>query len=303
MKKGMILLLCVLVLLGAGCMARKSQDAPRVYELYFRVADLENAAGGDAIAAEFSGISLDAEMESETLVETLMKALLAGPSGEKLASPFPGNAKLQSVRISAGRAIVDMSTAYGTMSGVELSMADYCIALTLTQIPEVRSVTITVNGRALAHRSAQTFTAREVLISSAEDVVVTVEATLYFYNESGQMVPEQRVLELYEGDTRAETLVVALMHGPETRGLSRSMPEGFAVQSVWVKDERCYVSLSSAMLENLPEEIALSVPLKALINSLLSLENVEEVQFLVDGEATENIGDMNVSQTFAEEMR
>ena len=202
---------------------------------------------------------------------------------------------------SSVRAIVDMSAGYGMMSGVELTMADYCIALTLTQIPEVRSVTITVNGRALSHRSAQTFSARDVLISSAEDVVATVDVELYFCSEYGILIPERRVLDLYEGDTRAEALVAALVRGPEGKKLLPSLPEGFDVQSVWVKDGCCYVNLSLTMLEALPENTDLSLSLEALSGSLLSLENVEEVHFLVEGEAAEEIGGVDVSRTFAKE--
>ena len=68
-----------------------------------------------------------------------------------------------------------------------------------------------------------------------------------------------------------------------------SFPDGFAVQSVWVKDGTCYVNFSSAMLHALPREISTGLPSQALRASLLSLENVWEVKFLVDGEMVTNL--------------
>ncbi|MBE6962322.1 MAG: hypothetical protein E7445_07715 [Ruminococcaceae bacterium] len=295
-------LLCGLLLLCTGCgFAQKEEPASvPVYDLYFRVANLGSATGADAIAVQPSDIAVDAEADASRLAEELMDALLSGPRDASLRSPFPAETALRSVRISGGHATVDMTPAYAALSGVELAMADYCITLTLTQIPEVRSVQTTVNGGLLAYRSSQNFTARDVLISSAEDVVATVEVTLYFCDINSFLIGERRTLELYEGDTRAEALVEALSKGPEGTEMFSSFPEGFAVQSVWVKDGVCYVNFASAMLKALPPEINTVLPTQALRASLRSLENIREVRFLVDGEVAADIDDVRKTELTAE---
>ena len=304
MKRIFALLLCGLLLLCEGCAFVKNEGAESapVYDLYFRVAHLGSATGADAITVQPSGIAVDADADAAQLAQKLMGALLAGPQDAALRSPFPVGTILRSVCISGGHATVDLSSAYATLAGVELAMADYCITLTLTQVPEIRSVQTTVNGGLLAYRSSQNFTARDVLISSAEDVVATVEVTLYFCDINGFLVGEQRVLELYEGDTRAESLVAALSEGPGGDGteLFSSFPEGFKVQSVWVKDGICYVNFSSAMLKALPPEISTILPTQALRASLQSLENVWEIRFLVDGEAANSIDDVRRVEPAAE---
>ena len=85
---------------------------------------------------------------------------------------------------------------------MELTLADQAITLTLTQLPDILSVQITVRGQELAYRSKQVFTARDVLVAPEGDVVGTAEVTLYFPDESGVLQPEERTLELYEGDTQ-----------------------------------------------------------------------------------------------------
>lgn len=302
MKKLIAAVFCAALLL-CGCADRygESGTAERVYDLYFRVKDLAHSDGIDAIVALPSEIGVSADAEVHGMAERLMNALLSGPEESEYCSPFPAGTSLRSVRISGGRATVDMSTVYSSLSGVELTVADYCITLTLTQLAEIRSVMITVNGQHLAYRDIQAFTARDVLLSSAEDVVATVDAEIFFLNAEGTLVSEPRTLQLFEGDTRAETLVAALLGGPENKELTNPLPAGFAVQSVWVKDGRCYVNLSNTMLTSLPEGTQLEMTVQAMASSLLSLRTVQEVQFLLDAEPTERIGDVDVSRLFTAE--
>ena len=74
------------------------------------------------------------------------------------------------------------------------------------------------------------------------------------------------------------------------------LPEGFTVQTVLVEEDVCYVNLSSSMLEELQEGTVLRPAIRALARSLLSLESVEAVRFLVNGEAVDSIGGVDVSQ-------
>ena len=52
----------------------------------------------------------------------------------------------------------------------------------------------------------------------------------------------------------------------------------------------CYVSLSSALLDGQPDPASLTQAVASLEQSLLSLETVENVCFLVDGELSETFG-------------
>ena len=82
----------------------------------------------------------------------------------------------------------------------------------------------------------------------------------------------------------------ALENGPAASGLSGVFPENFRPRSVWLEEDLCYVNLSSATLELLPEDAALGTALEALRRSLRSLETVEEIRFLVDGEFADYYG-------------
>ena len=294
-----VLLLCVGLLMALACAAcapEESQPEENAYQLYFREKDLTASSGGDVFQTEPA--ELEEGLDTQEMVEALLEGLLAGPRSELLRGTLPASTTLLSANVEGGRALVDFSTAYSTLSGVRLTMADYAVTLTLTQLPEINSVKITVQGQELAYRDKQIFTARDVLLSSEEDVVGTVEAALYFLNERGELTEEWRTLDLYEGDTQVNAVVRALENPPETKGLFVSLPEGFRVRRIWQEEEICYVNITTGLLGSLGGNVSLSTGLQALGRSLCSLEAVEEVRFLVDGEFEKYYGAVDVSEPY-----
>ncbi len=270
-------LLCLMMLLG--CSA-SGQPQGEEYELYFRARDLETVSGEDALVTR--PLYLDyAPQGVEELAQVLMEALLEGPEDPLLQSTLPDGMEMLSLTVDGSQATVDLDTAYRTLSGVELALADYAIVLTLTQLPQIYYVKITVRGEELSYRSQQVLTARDVFRIPSEDVVSTVAAALYFPNEEGTLVAETRQLEIYEGETQVGTLVWALEDGPQEEGLLPIMPEGFGVTSVWMEEDTCYVNFSSATIT---EEVDLALIQESIDRSLRSLQSVNEVLFLVDGE-------------------
>ena len=288
MKKQICLLLLVpLLLLPAGC--RREEPARTAYDLYFQEADLTYSAGESPFRTETVYL-YDAETDAAPrLAEALVRELLKGPADETLKSTLPAGTTLLSLEIEGDRARVDLSPSYESLSGVALTLADSAIAMTLSQVPEVSSVQITVRGRELAYREQPVLNLRDILLTPEEDVISTVEARLYFLNQEGRLTAAEQILDLYEGDTQVSAVAKALEGRPEGRDLLSPLPEGFQVKSVWLEEDICYVNLSSALLEGLGES-ALQTALRALEDSLSSLEAVEEVRFLVDGEFRRDLG-------------
>ena len=295
MKRLILLLLCLVLAVALGCRTvGDSSVGSDAYDLYFREADLEAVSGGDALRAEKVVLPAEVQGDVTKTAEALVKRLLAGPVDETLRSPFPVGTIMMSLEVDGGRALVDMSSSYGNLSGVALTLADYAITLTLTQLPEISVVNVTVRGKNISYRSTQDFTEKDVLFSTTEDVVSTLPVTLYFPDESGSLAPEEAVLELYEGDTQVGAVIKALENGPAGKHLRPVFPEGFQVKAAWLEDDICYVNLSSAALADLPEGSSLQTAAVAMVRSLNSLEQVGEVRFMMDGEFVQNYGAMPV---------
>ncbi|MFR3922424.1 MAG: GerMN domain-containing protein [Dysosmobacter welbionis] len=252
-KRWIAVLLCAALLAAFGWGQPRISGEGETYDLYFLEADLSDAPGGDALRAEPLYIESGEVRDTRELAEYLVTELLAGPEDAALTSAIPEETTLLSLELDGTRAKVDLSSRYRLLSGVALALADYAITLTLTQLPEISAVSVTVRGQPLAYRDRQIFTARDVLFSSNEDVIDTLNATLYFLDETGGLTPVEMTLDLYEGDTQAGAVVKALLEGTEEKDWLSAIPEGFQVTSVRLEESTCYVDLPTAALPGLPE--------------------------------------------------
>ena len=222
---------------------------------------------------------------AEELAAALVAELLKGPADPTLKSPFPKGTALLSAEQKGTELRVDLSAAYSTLSGVGLSLADYAITLTLTQLPNVNAVSITADGRELPYRETQVLLSADTLLSSRESGLRPITVSLYFLDsKTGELRAEQQTLALYEGQTRVNALLEALAQGPEDDSLVSLLPEDFAVISSRIENGVCYLNLPANV--SLPEnEAERGLMLSALEQSILSLGGVDEVQFLIEGSA------------------
>ncbi len=285
MKRRVIAVILFSALLLSSCAAPAEAPSPDDYDLYY-AANPGWGSGGNAIRAGTCHIEGSGSMTMAALAERLMKELLEPPEETGLRSPFPEGTECNGLRVAGGRAAVDLSEQYARLSGIDLSVADYCITLTLTQLKGVNAVRITTNGRDLPYRGTQFLTAADALLAGVEDVPRPIDVSLFFLNnETGELEAQQQFLALYEGQSRVNAVLDALQRGPEgDERLSALFSRDFVLLSSRTEDSVCYVNISANAA--LPEEeTARALALESLGRSLLSLSGVEEVQFLIDGEA------------------
>ncbi len=294
MKKRALALCCALALTLTACAVSRERENPPEGStgVYFAVS--EERTGGPAVKCEYHVLSGE-----EPAVEELMRLLLAGPAEPGLTSPFPPGVSLRSWRQEEGRLTLDLSEQYGGLSGVDLTVADYCIALTLCQIPEVDSVSITVEGEELAFRHMQQLTAEDVILSGAEEEPVYVSAALWFPRREGDgLGVETRQLLLTEDDTLAGVVSAALLSGPSYESLTPAVPEGTELRAVTVEDGICVLDLSDSFLEGQPNNFREArLMIYGLVNTLCSLSTaaVEAVQIRVEGAVVDYYGGLPLS--------
>lgn len=282
-----LLAAALLVLLSAAC-ARPEEPAEGSGQLLYFLSPADTAPGGDAITGVRVDLGLSEDTPPDRAAAAVVEGLIAGVEGYETALR---DVQLRSVSILGRRAYVDFSPNYAFLTGIELSLADYCVTLSLTQLEGISAVTITAAGRELFYRDTAVLMGRDVLLSSMEDVIETVPVTLCFQDGEGALALEERLLELYEGQTLAESLLSALLEGPRERGLSPVIPEGFVFNGVRVEDRVCYLSLSSKVLTLLPEAAEEQEKvLRSIALSLYSMETVDELCVLSDGEELQLFG-------------
>ena len=281
MKRKLIVLtaLALVLLALAGCgVVQKEQEGLRLYY----AASLDTHRGGDAI----DSVTIDwdelPQGDQVARAESVL-ALLMGMCQEKgFQSPIPAGTTLRSVTIIGGTACVDFSGSYGQLSGMALTIADYCVALSLTQLEGIYAVRITVNEQDLAYRDNDLFLAGDVLLTSMDDVVRTLTARLYFPNSDGVLTAEERLLTQYEGQSAADVVLSALGDGPSDDDLQPLAEKGLSGMTVRMDNGVCQLNVASASMEELEDDTARQV-LLCVTQSLQSLEGISSVQLYIDG--------------------
>ena len=281
MKRKLIVLtaLALVLLALAGCgVVQKEQEGLRLYY----AASLDTHRGGDAI----DSVTIDwdelPQGDQVARAESVL-ALLMGMCQEKgFQSPIPAGTTLRSVSIIGGTACVDFSGSYGQLSGMALTIADYCVALSLTQLDGIYAVRITVNEQELAYRDNDLFLAGDVLLTSMDDVVRTLTARLYFPNSDGDLEAEERLLTQYEGQSAADVVLSALGDGPSDDDLQPLAEKGLSGMTVRMDNGVCQLNVASASMEELGDDTARQL-LLCVTQSLQSLEGISSVQLYIDG--------------------
>ena len=190
------------------------------YLLYFVSEENQNGAA--------LGAQLCTPAEGADPVDALLEALLAGPTQRGLSSPFPAGVELRRALLDEeGVLHLDFSEQYDALSGIQLTLANYCLTLTLTQAEGVESLSITVEGAENAYLQSSSLTAGQVILSGAEEDVVTRTAALWFPRSGGDgLGVEYRSLQLTGESSLSQALLEALFAGPTYESLSPLFPEG-----------------------------------------------------------------------------
>lgn len=289
-----LLFLSVLLLLAL-CACAPAEEETGEYQVYFisDPAGQEVRAGGSALESE--GRSLP---EGADPAEGLMECLLSGPLSGALRSPIPeGVRQLSAPTIEDGVCRVDLSEGYGSLSGVELTLADYCIALTLCQLPGVDAVTIDVEGEPIPYRARQVLRPEDAALTGGEDAPIRLDASLYYLNADGSaLVPEQREVAVTENGGQAAALLAAFLEGPREEGLRLPLAEGTVLLSVWSEGEVCYVNFSAPFRDEPPESPREArLLLYAIVDTMCQLPGVGSVHLLVEGESLEQFANIPTS--------
>lgn len=262
----------------------------------------KSAGGGDAIVGlpvPWTEITAN-DRGRQQQAQYIMELLLGGCTDKDFISPVPTGTKVLSCTVTGGTVSVDLSSEYNQLIGIDRTIADYCITLSLMQLTGILAVRLTVAGELPADRTAEVYTSEEVLLTSPEDIVRSAKVTLYFPSADGRLVSEERRLTVYEGETIAQAVVKALTEPPLDRYTDNKeplLPEGFTALGANTENGTCYLNLPGSVTALMPEDAdAQNLMIQGLVDSLCSLDEVSQVQLMVDGEYTLMLGSVPISR-------
>jgi len=279
----MLVLLCL-----AGCTPVEQEPGQPVGEYGVWYAVDETREGTDYTAV----VEFEPRMWQELpSAQTLLNNLFEGPISPGFVSPFPAGVKVLDLRLDteAGTMYVNLSEQYGSLSGFDLTVADYCIVMTMCQIPWVSSVRILVEGEPIPYRNRQNMRDTDLLLSGIGDQPETFMAVLYFPDRNNLgLSAEYRQVKRSSGSA-AEIVMTELLCGPVGIDANRALPEGTQILGLSVSGTVCQVDLSAEFVNNAPQGgLGPSTTLYALVNTLCAQGGISQVRVLVEGTALQN---------------
>ena len=282
MRKRIVLILAVLAVLTL-LFACGSEEATEL-QVYFPVQLEPDGSLTRAVDSE--------NYHGEITVDGLLDALLAGPKDPELTKLFDSDVWLLGWTMEGERLQVDLSSAYGDLTGIDLTLADCCITLTLSQLEGVEQVHVTAGGSDLSYRGKQILSEDDMIFTGAEEEPRLVDVELYFPRSGGRGLGfEVREFILTEDDDLYTTVTLALLEGPESGALRAVFPEGTELLSTRLEDGICYVNFSAALIESAPDNVAeQDLLLYSIVDTLGNLDAVTAVQLLVEGEVPKSYG-------------
>lgn len=272
-----IILLCLLSLPGCGGEIEGPNASSAIVSVYY-LFDMEkiSAAQRAVVQAVPSGLCL-MDAAPEKLLELLQKK----PADETLCSPLPEGTVVRTCRQEGKRLLLDLSAPYGTLTGYALTRSNCAIAMTLTQLPDIEEVVLTVEGEPLPGWEQVKLGRNLALTLDGEPEVSPIEVALYFWNpKTGGLQAEYRTLSAEQDAILAAHIVQALVEGPEQQGLETLLPKDTTLLSISIEHRCCTLTLSDAFWTEVPESAEQQeAVLRSVVDSLKNLDFIDSICF------------------------
>jgi len=189
---------------------------------------------------------------------------------------------------------LDLSAEYAEFSGIDRTLAECCIALTLCQLDSVNTVQVNVDGSPGGIHSY--LSPDDMIFTGTEEEPREFLVELYFPRSSGRGLGiESRKLILTEDDDLYTEVTRALLAGPERPGLLFPFPEELEVLGSKLESGVCHINFSSRLLELEASAAELDLLLYSIVDTLGNLDSVSSVQVLVEGEPLIHYGTTDTS--------
>lgn len=284
MKKGLYIWLLLLVFVGlVGC--TKTDDSVKEDTVDYQVYYLNKSE----TRIENKIIAVKNATTVDTASELILK-LQNAPKETDLRAPLSGYAMLESCNIDGELVYLNFTEGYKSLSKTTEILTRAAIVKTFTQIPGIKYVSFQINGSPLADSLGNLvgFMTEDQFVDNEKNEFnpnEKMEITLYFANETGEGLIEVRRDVDYNNTISLEEMVLEqIIYGPVGDATYPTINPETGVLSVSVKDKVCYVNLDKNFLTQ-KFNVSPEVTVYSIVNSLVSLPNVNKVQISVEGNA------------------
>lgn len=282
MKKIYGVMLALFCLLAVTACGQESQNNENVYQVYY-VSNTETKV-------EMHEHEMQADTAGGQLQE-LVDCLSTNPDMLEYKAPFGMGFQVLDMKLENGNLLIDVDAAYNELPVMTEVLVRAAVVRTLSQLPDVNLVMITVEGNQLYDKNGSTISwmSPDQFIDNDGNEINTYELArvrLYFAGESGTNLIAAIREKHYSTNVLMERFVVEeLIAGPsgQIEGLYPSINPNTKIINVMTKDGICYVNLDENFL-TVVNNVSTDVSIYSIVNSLVELSNINKVQILINGE-------------------
>ena len=167
-------LLCVILILAlsftlAACASPK-EDIKDPVSFYYRQLEMDYGNAPSAIAKEIR----DAQSRRQDY-SYLLSLYFKGPEEYSLYNPFPRSTTVKSFALQDGAVDLQLSSAFASLSGLDLSIACACLTITVCEMTGAEQVTISAADSLLDGNPKITMSLKDLLLSDDSNIVIDPE--------------------------------------------------------------------------------------------------------------------------------
>lgn len=282
MKKLGSILLFLICMAGLCACAGKETGDREVYQIYY-------------VSSSETKVEMhEHEMQGETFeqkLEELLDCLSKNPEKLEYKAPLILGFQVLDVKVDEGRIYLDVSADYEKLPPTTEVLVRAAVVRTLTQLPEISHIGITVEGEQLYDNldNPVGLMSAEQFINNDGNEINTYEPVrvkLYFANRDGDKLIAAYREKHYSTNTPLERFIVEeIIAGPsgQVEGIFPSVNPATKIVNVMTKDGICYVNLNESFL-SVVNNVSTEISIYSLVNSLVELTSVNKVQILINGE-------------------
>lgn len=280
---GLLAVLLVLTALSGAAGCGKKQKEPEEEEGY-RIYYINKE--DTAVVTE----SYEPEGETtEELLEEFLTMLQKKPEDTEKKAAVPQAVEILGYTLENGQLSLKFDSAYLEMDKTYEILCRSAVVRTLCQIPGVEYVSVLIGDNPLMDSNETPvgpMSAESFVENPGNEINTYTVATLdlYFANETGDKLVDERVDIRYSSNMSIEKLIVEqLIRGPVVKDAYPTIPPETKIVSVSTKDGICYVNLDEGFLGQ-GYDVLEAIPIYSIVNSLTEIAGISKVQILINGE-------------------
>lgn len=242
--------------------------------------------------------------QAEQILEKLKQ-----PSDDlECVAPIPEDVEVLKCVLNGSILDVDFSGQYLNIKRIQEKLVRAAVVQSLVRVEGINAVRFTVEGEPFTDSSGT-----ETGLMNEDDFVGNTSSspssyqtdtlTLYFANQEGDKLVEQKISVRYSSNVSKDKLIVEkLMQGPAGNSAGPTINPNANLLSVTTKDEICYVNFDSAFLTG-AYDVLPEVTVYSIVNSLIEGTEAGQVQITINGETNAEYMDaVDLSQPLSENL-